>query len=74
MSRCSSSSPLRGVSTAGASVPHPAATGRARFPLLPSVAVSLRQALACLRNALQAAFAAYPCRDTPCGGGIPRSA
>nr|ARW72839.1 hypothetical protein [Klebsiella aerogenes]ARW72982.1 hypothetical protein [Klebsiella aerogenes] len=37
-------------------------TGRAVFPLRPGVVESVRQSLALLRNALQAAFAAYPCR------------
>lgn len=34
-------------------------TGRAAFPLRPVVVESVRQSLALLRNALQAAFAAY---------------
>lgn len=34
-------------------------TGRAAFPLRPGVVESVRQSLALLRNALQAAFAAY---------------
>ena len=37
-------------------------TGRAAFPLRPGVVESVRQSLAFLMNALQAAFAAYPCR------------